>query len=233
VSDVPEQDDVAPRRTDDAAPAHDQLPRRRQVDAKSLLGLAHPLRVRIQDQLGLHGPATATQLAARLGESSGATSYHLRQLEKYGFVEEDPDRGSGRERWWRRVPGGISIAGHELRESDATREATNLVLNEFNRGKQARIEHWRATYHEWPREWVDATAEASLHFRLRPQELNELHDELEALLNRWIAKSNQRSDDDLVDVEMQVYSFPVGIPTPDNPGGVPPSDVARPDSPAP
>lgn len=210
--------------------AGDQLPPRRQVDAKSLLGLAHPLRIQIQDQLGLHGPATATQLAARLGESSGATSYHLRQLEKYGFVEEDPNRGSGRERWWRRVPGGISIAGHELRESEATRDATNLVLNEFNKGKQARIEQWRATYHEWPREWVEASAEASLHFRLRPAELDELGTELEAVLNRWIAKTNQRTDDDLVDVEMQVYTFPVGIPTPDNPTGAPPA--APPESPA-
>jgi DNA-binding transcriptional ArsR family regulator len=208
----------------------DRLPPRRQVDAKSLLGLAHPLRVKIQDQLGLHGPATATQLAARLGESSGATSYHLRQLEKYGFVEEDPDRGSGRERWWRRVPGGISIAGHELRESEATREATNLVLNELNKGKQSRIDHWRNTYHEWPKEWVDASGEASLHFRLRPDELNTLHDELEILLNRWITASNQRSDDDLVDVEMQVYTFPVGVPTPENPDGAPPAPAAAPDS---
>lgn len=227
---TPEQDGAAPSQ-DGATPAGDQLPPRRQVDAKSLLGLAHPLRIQIQDQLGLHGPATATQLAARLGESSGATSYHLRQLEKYGFVEEDPSRGSGRERWWRRVPGGISIAGHELRESEATRDATNLVLNEFNKGKQARIEHWRATYHEWPREWVNASAEASLHFRLRPAELDELGTELEAVLNRWIAKTNERTDADLVDVEMQVYTFPVGIPTPDNPAGAPPAR-SSPDSPA-
>ena len=226
---VPEHDDATPRQ-EDGAPARDQLPPRRKVDAKSLLGLAHPLRVKIQDQLGLHGPATATQLAERLGESSGATSYHLRQLEKYGFVEEDPDRGSGRERWWRRVPGGISIAGHELRESEATRQATNLVLNEFNKGKHARIEQWRSTYHQWPREWVDASGEASLRFRLRPNELDELNNELEALLNRWIAKANRRSDDDLVDVEMQIYSYPVAIPTPGNPAGVPPAPSNESDS---
>lgn len=219
MSDAPERDGVTPS---GAGPVRDQLPRRRQIDAKSLLGLAHPLRVQIQDQLGLHGPATATQLAARLGESSGATSYHLRQLEKYGFVEEDSDRGSGRERWWRRVPGGISIAGHELRESETTRDATNLVINEFNRGKQARIEQWRSTYHEWPKEWVEASGEASFRFRLRPDELNELHDDLEAVVNRWIARANDRTDDDLVDVEMQIYSYPVGVPTPDRPGGAPP-----------
>jgi DNA-binding transcriptional ArsR family regulator len=222
VNDPPESDDPAGSDAPSSAPAADHLPPRRHLDAKSLLGLAHPLRVQIQDQLGLHGPATATQLAARLGESSGATSYHLRQLEKYGFVEEDPGRGSGRERWWRRVPGGISIAGHELRESEATRDATNLVLNEFNRGKQARIDHWRNTYHEWPREWVEASGEASLRFRLRPAELDELYADLERVLNRWIARANDRTDDDLVDVEMQLYAYPVGVPTPDHPGGAPP-----------
>ena len=93
----------------------------RVLDATALQGLAHPLRVQLCDQLSMHGPATATQLAARLNESSGATSYHLRQLEKYGFVEEDPGRGSGRERWWRRVPGRITIEGHALAEREPGR----------------------------------------------------------------------------------------------------------------
>ncbi len=38
-----------------------------------------------------------------LGANTGTTSYHLRQLEKYGFIEEIPDRSTGRERWWRSV----------------------------------------------------------------------------------------------------------------------------------
>ena len=37
------------------------------------------------------GPATASMLAERLGESSGATSYHLRQLAAHGFVEDAPE----------------------------------------------------------------------------------------------------------------------------------------------
>lgn len=70
------------------------------LDPRNLRGLAHPLRVRIRAALIEHGPATATQLASRLGLSSGATSYHLRQLAQYGFVVEDPDQGHGRERYW-------------------------------------------------------------------------------------------------------------------------------------
>src|SRR5207248_116787 len=67
-----------------------------------LRGLAHPLRLRILDLLG-DEPATSSILARRLGESSGATSYHLRVLERAGWIEEDSERGSGRERWWRRA----------------------------------------------------------------------------------------------------------------------------------
>jgi DNA-binding transcriptional ArsR family regulator len=68
-----------------------------------LRGLAHPLRLRLLDFL-TEGPATSSILARRLGESSGATSYHLRALERSGWIEEDVSLGSGRERWWRRVP---------------------------------------------------------------------------------------------------------------------------------
>ena len=139
---------------------------RREVDAGSLRGLAHPLRVQICDRLGMYGPATATQLAEVLGESSGTTSYHLRQLEKYGFVEEDTTRGSGRERFWRRVPGGLQIDSTKLIDSPATRDAAMLVVNEFQRFRQARAEHWRHTFEQWPREWTEHSAEASFHLKL-------------------------------------------------------------------
>ncbi|BFO21324.1 hypothetical protein SHKM778_77120 [Streptomyces sp. KM77-8] len=59
--------------------------------------------MRLLNTLRRNGPATASQLAARLGESSGATSYHLRQLAAHGFVEDAPEHGKGRERWWKAV----------------------------------------------------------------------------------------------------------------------------------
>src|SRR5688500_20312710 len=58
------------------------------TDVRALRALAHPLRNRLLGQLRLHGPATASQLGRTVGESSGATSYHLRQLAAYGFVED-------------------------------------------------------------------------------------------------------------------------------------------------
>jgi DNA-binding MarR family transcriptional regulator len=188
------------------------------LDATALQGLAHPLRVQLADQLSLHGPATATQLAARLHESSGATSYHLRQLEKYGFVEEDPTRGNRRERWWRRVPGRIAIEGNRLaEESPATREAAKLMVNEFNRAKQARIQEWRDTYERWPRSWSDNSYESTNHLRLTAAEFAQMSGEIDTLLTGWLERTRGRDGTDLVDVEVQWYSFPVGEPPADDP----------------
>jgi DNA-binding transcriptional ArsR family regulator len=79
-------------------PAQDQL-----LTPKSLRGLVHPIRLRLLDLLQADGPATATGLAKRIGESSGVTSYHLRVLAEHGFVAEDTERGNARDRWWRAV----------------------------------------------------------------------------------------------------------------------------------
>ena len=50
--------------------------------------------------LRTEGPLTATRAGELLGESSGTCSLHLRQLAKYGLVEE-AGGGTGREKPWR------------------------------------------------------------------------------------------------------------------------------------
>lgn len=70
-------------------------------DPRVLKVVAHPLRVRLLGLLRIDGPATASELGRVVGESSGSTSYHLRVLARYGFIEEDDDRRDGRERRWR------------------------------------------------------------------------------------------------------------------------------------
>src|SRR3954466_7944947 len=79
------------------------------MGAAQLRALAHPLRLQLLDVLGAEGPATASQLARRLGESSGATSYHLRVLAKHGLVEDAGARARGRERPWRRTEEQMTI----------------------------------------------------------------------------------------------------------------------------
>ena len=84
--------------TDLPDPGRDHL-----LTPKTLRGLVHPIRLRLLDLLQADGPATATGLGRRIGESSGVTSYHLRVLAEHGFVVEETDRGTARDRWWKAV----------------------------------------------------------------------------------------------------------------------------------
>src|SRR3954462_6265782 len=70
------------------------------TDPRAMRAYAHPVRLALIGLLRTHGPMTATRAAARLGESSGTCSVHLRQLAKYGFCEE-AGGGKGREKPWR------------------------------------------------------------------------------------------------------------------------------------
>src|SRR5690606_30942861 len=72
------------RMTDTDRPRPD-LPRL--DDPARLRALAHPIRLRLIEELGDLGEATATDCARRVGESVASCSFHLRQLEKYGYVE--------------------------------------------------------------------------------------------------------------------------------------------------
>jgi DNA-binding transcriptional ArsR family regulator len=95
-------------------------------DVEALRVLAHPMRQRILRYLRQAGPATSTTLAAALGENSGIMSYHLRQLAEYGFVQEVPERGQGRERWWQVSPEPTWIPREGL-SPEAQAEASGLL----------------------------------------------------------------------------------------------------------
>src|SRR5579872_5768112 len=83
---------------------------RAELTPAELRALAHPLRIRIMMHLGANpGPTTSAGLARGLNESTGATSYHLRQLAKFGLIEEVPDYGTARERGWRLGFRGLSL----------------------------------------------------------------------------------------------------------------------------
>src|SRR5580692_11873917 len=71
----------------------------RVTDPRALRALAHPVRLSLMGLLRTQGPLTATKAAELLGESSASASFHLRQLAKYGLVEE-AGGGQGRERPW-------------------------------------------------------------------------------------------------------------------------------------
>ncbi|HTW11798.1 MAG TPA: helix-turn-helix domain-containing protein, partial [Solirubrobacteraceae bacterium] len=69
------------------------------TEVRRLRAMTHPVRVALLEALAVGGPQTATEAAERIGESPTTCSFHLRQLAKYGFVEE-AGGGMGRSRPW-------------------------------------------------------------------------------------------------------------------------------------
>jgi len=94
---------------------------------KRLRGLIHPVRVRLLWLLETDGPSTASQLGRLIGQSSGVTSYHLRILADHGFVEEDTERGNGRDRWWKAR---YRSSGLTLRSPDDPSDAASVEVTE-------------------------------------------------------------------------------------------------------
>jgi len=70
-------------------------------DPRAIRALAHPLRLDLLQLLGAGGPATAAHCGRVLGASQASCSFHLRQLAKYGFVEDAGPSRDRRERLWR------------------------------------------------------------------------------------------------------------------------------------
>lgn len=126
---------------------------------KQLRALAHPLRLQLLEVLNVEGPATASQLARRLGESSGATSYHLRALHKAEMVEES-ERRNGRERWWQRVPEKIYIPNSvppdasdtERMELQAAHSQIESILVDWD---ERGLQRWMDIRYDLPLEWQD------------------------------------------------------------------------------
>jgi DNA-binding transcriptional ArsR family regulator len=152
------------------------------LDPRNLRGLAHPLRLRLLGLLREEGAATASMLAARSGESSGATSYHLRQLAAFGFIQEDPDRGTARERWWRAARPNTSFDEAALSEEP-------IVGAEFLRAvataQTDRTLRWIKTAPEAPDSWRGAGTLSDWALDLDAGQARALAAEIAALIARY------------------------------------------------
>jgi DNA-binding transcriptional ArsR family regulator len=193
----------------------------RTLDARSLRGLAHPLRMSLLEALRKDGPATASRLAERLGESSGATSYHLRQLAAHGFVEDDPEHGKGRERWWRAATQGLVFDETLLHDPDpAVRGAADVYLHTIADRHTSELATFVATRHTYSEEWTNAWDMSDYTLRLTPEKSRELNERLNQVIEEYWRES--RSDDDprAEQIRLHTHLFPTTAPdpTPEPPG---------------
>lgn len=155
------------------------------LTSASLKALAHPLRVRLLGLLRADGPSTATALGKRVGESSGTTSYHLRQLASADFVVEDTGRGNGRERWWRAAQETTRLESARMDDDPATQAALDAYLGAVARLYASRLDTWIATGRTWSKPWQEAGGMSDDLLSLTAPELVRLHEQLDAVVESY------------------------------------------------
>ncbi len=162
-------------------------------DPRVLRAIAHPVRTRILGEIEAGGPARAADVARELDIPANQASFHLRQLAKYGLVEEAPDEARDRrDRVWR-----------------LTKEAELSVrLNEVEKepGGRAAVAVFRRSASDWSHHLVDQAINGPgdegairtvIHqnVKLTKDEALELQDDLQATVQRWIGRTRGRGDD--------------------------------------
>ncbi len=155
------------------------------TDPRALRALAHPTRLELIGLLRHGGPLTATQAGERIGESPASCSFHLRQLAKYGLVEE-AGGGQGRERPWRATAISTEWASRAADdETDLAGEMlSRMVLERYLQGALAWLDRRSA---EEP-EWVDAAALSDALVYMTSRELRELDEGIRRLLEPFLKR---------------------------------------------
>jgi DNA-binding transcriptional ArsR family regulator len=212
------ENDEHPLDPRDAVEAHDAdqaaaPEKNRYADAlgmPALRALAHPLRVQLMSELSDFGPATASMLAERLGESSGSTSYHLRQLARHSIIVEDEERGSGRERWWKMAPGGVTIGSEETLNTPAGREANEMISLGWQQNNERRLASFlRRGIETFGYDWMDASTLTTAHLELTQEQLTEFGREFHDLQQRLREKWKAEPEEGRKRVQVQFNAFPL------------------------
>jgi DNA-binding transcriptional ArsR family regulator len=146
---------------------------------------AHPIRFRIFELLR-EGPSTASRLGRRLGESSGTASYHLRLLARAGAIEEAPELGTRRERWWRRAEPLTVVPTDDDPEGRAI--TARMFALFYAREGEARRRFVTALPH-LDAEWHRGAFVGNWLIRLTPQEAIELGTHILALIDDYRRRS--------------------------------------------
>ncbi|GII22936.1 winged helix-turn-helix domain-containing protein [Planosporangium mesophilum] len=146
-----------------------------QRDAVAEAALRHPVRAALMELIGVRGTVTSAQAAEALGGSTGLYSFHLRQLARYGLIEEAP-AGRGRVRPWR-------LATAEPTPDAASSAATDL--DGLARGlEDESYRRWQAQRDRAPARWRRDEAFSQVLY-LTPAELTEMGSAIRDLISRY------------------------------------------------
>ncbi len=157
----------------------------RLTDPRALRALAHPTRLSLVGLLRRDGPLTATRAAALLGESSGSCSFHLRQLAKYGLVEQ-AGGGRGREKPWRATA--LFTNWPDVADSPALAAASGLLTSVIAERYFEYLMKWLDARPGEPPEWQEAAHFGDTLLYVTAGELKQLAAEERAMVDRYLAR---------------------------------------------
>lgn len=183
-------------------------------DMGALKALSHPVRLALLEIL-LDGPLTATEAGERLGETAASCSFHLRQLERFGFVEID-SVGPGRRRTWRRLQLNWSLPA-TVNDEDG-REALARVQSAMLDRFFGQVRDAVAATSGEPGEWRDAMLATQSTFFLTADELREYSLAFAQFNAKFVHQWGRRTED--VDARpaksRQVTLLAFGVPVDNN-----------------
>jgi len=154
-------------------------------NAMALRAYAHPVRMKLILALRTRGPLTATQAGRLLGESSGTCSFHLRQLAKYGLVEETGG-GTGREKPWRATT--TSTAWDELQEAPEAAAAAGLLSEVLAESYFAQLMRWLEVRPGESEQWQQAAFIGDRLLWVTADELAQVGRDLAAVVDKYFER---------------------------------------------
>jgi DNA-binding transcriptional ArsR family regulator len=172
------------------ADEHANRPTIRVTDPKALRALAHPIRLSLMAMLRTQGPLTATRAGELLGESSASTSFHLRQLAKYGLVEE-AGGGQGRERPWQATRLFTDVP--DTTDDPKVAAAAGLVRGVVAQYYFDQVQRWLAVRDTEPEEWQLAAQFGDTMIYVTADELAELGRQYEELVDQYLGRLTDAS----------------------------------------
>ncbi len=157
----------------------------RLTDPRALRAYAHPVRMALVGLLRTVGPLTATRAAELLGESSGTCSFHLRQLARYGLVEE-AGGGAGREKPWRATT--TSTDWDAVPDTPEMAAAAGLLQTVIAEGYFGQLMRWLEASGEEPAEWQEAAMLGDRILWVTADELGELGRRVRELVDEYFER---------------------------------------------
>jgi hypothetical protein len=128
---------------------------------------------------------TATRAGELLGESSGSCSFHLRQLAKYGLVEE-ASGGRGRERPWQATT--MFTNWPDVAEEPEQQAATSLLATLLAERYFEQLMRWLERKPDEPPQWQHAAHFGDTMLHLTADELLDLAAKEMALLEPYLER---------------------------------------------